>query len=728
MQIVTNRMNVDFNIGAINRDFAFLRLERQAEGKNWYGASLLDSLLGGEFNAAAVLYRYSRYAYVMFRRPVDLYALCCRIRNHPAFQEKGFDDGAVRTVQARVVRDEEDDAICEAWLLQILFNSLASSRSDKYPELNFCNLTGRLLLMEKLGGRTRNSLTGAEIAVTNHYLLDISVHRFRKMIALFKEWKNVRDEKRRRTLENLKSRPRYEIHGGRGVLKRVLPEDPSFEDGKKVYIQCGEHRRRVVVPFLDFTGREAFAGSRAGIYQRFLERVGEELSEYAAVSLLPRNVDEVRRFSGWKLNREGYLKGLAAGSPFHIVDCVRTHESGNIASILKKRLFPDYTDLPVSEGREEREDGLNFRIIHNAAYYETQGLQDDYLPFDGRTVRQHLTVEDIRDEKGELASPAVRTMVKEALIKRDLARGRITLFDWSSLETDQDWIFGIEGETRGKGRKRQLQSARFMIVRPDGSFEMKTVPAGLAGDDEYQRYIRAMQEAIVDAGTEDSGFEGLIARNGQVNCIFRTREITLPDLDGIARILDETGRDLPEGKSRGRELAALVGEFMASTSSILDQKGKGRLESLRKALEEQGNSALSKTTLRRLINDHIGKTGKLTGAFRKHLREEHGILLIFSRSGKNVENLLPALCEIQYFEESGTKAWYFVGEKKQGIKRSIKSACHLRRVTAAEGSGLIFRDLLPTMDVDFVRTGQSTVVPFVFKYLREFCSLSMNSD
>jgi len=93
-----------------------------------------------------------------------------------------------------------------------------------------------------------------------------------------------------------------------------------------------------------------------------------------------------------------------------------------------------------------------------------------------------------------------------------------------------------------------------------------------------------------------------------------------------------------------------------------------------------------------------------------------------------VENLLPALCEIQYFEESGTKAWYFVGEKKQGIKRSIKSACHLRRVTAAEGSGLIFRDLLPTMDVDFVRTGQSTVVPFVFKYLREFCSLSMNSD
>lgn len=720
MQITTNRMMADFNIEAINRDFAFLRFERQDGGGNWRGVPLLDTLLRGEFNAFAVLFRYSKYAYVMFRRPVDLYGLCERIRRHPEFQ--AFDDGAVQPAQARATRNEEDGAICEAWLLQLLFNSLASSRSEKYPELNFCNLTGGLILMEHLGGRTRDSLTGAEIAITSDYLLGVSVRRYRKVVALLAERKNVRDEKRRLILENLLSRPRYEIHGGRGVLKRVLPGEPAFEDGKKTYIQCGEHRRRVAVPFIDFTGRESFAGSRAGIYQRLLERVRDELSEYVTVSLVPRDVTEIREFSGWSINRKGALKRLAADSPFHIADCVRTGESANIASLLKKRLFPEYTDLPVSDANDEREDGLNFRIVHNAAYYEEHGKKDDYLPFDGRVVRQHLTVEGIRDERGELSPAAVRTIVKEALIKRDLARGRITLFDWSTLGTADDWIFGIEGETRGNGKKRLLQSARFMIVRPDGSFEMKTVPAGLSLEDGCKRLILAMHKAIEEAGSDGSVFEGLIARKGSVNCIRRTGEITLPDLDGIAGILDATGRDLPEGKRSGRELAAVVGEFLATTPSIPNGITKARLERLKTTLETQGSAAISKAALRRMINECLGKTGKLPGAFRKHLREEHGVELIFSRSGENVKHLLPALCEIQYFEESEKEACYFVGEKKQGMKRSIKSACHLRKIKAAEGSNLIFRDLLPTMDVDFVRTGQSTVIPFPFKYLRESCS------
>ena len=84
-----------------------------------------------------------------------------------------------------------------------------------------------------------------------------------------------------------------------------------------------------------------------------------------------------------------------------------------------------------------------------------------------------------------------------------------------------------------------------------------------------------------------------------------------------------------------------------------------------------------------------------------------------------MERLLPALCDIKYFEENENKACYFAGEKGQGMKRKIKSACHIREVEAIEGSDLILRDILPTMDVDFVRTGQSTVVPFVFKYLRD---------
>ncbi len=75
---------------------------------------------------------------------------------------------------------------------------------------------------------------------------------------------------------------------------------------------------------------------------------------------------------------------------------------------------------------------------------------------------------------------------------------------------------------------------------------------------------------------------------------------------------------------------------------------------------------------------------------------------------------------IKYFCQTQTEAYYFVGNRRENVQYSFKDACHLRHIVAVEDSKLIFRQLLPTMDVDFVRTGQSTVIPFPFKYIREY--------
>jgi len=82
-----------------------------------------------------------------------------------------------------------------------------------------------------------------------------------------------------------------------------------------------------------------------------------------------------------------------------------------------------------------------------------------------------------------------------------------------------------------------------------------------------------------------------------------------------------------------------------------------------------------------------------------------------------VKTFFPARAELLTSRKAGRTLVLYRG-KEAGNKRRIKSACQLGRVTAAEESGLIFRDLLPTMDVDFVRSGQSTVVLFPFSCLR----------
>jgi hypothetical protein len=79
MEITTNRLNIEFNIEAIERDFVFIRFERQNENE-WKGAKVLDTLLGDQFKAQSILFEYGKYAYVMFKKPINTYQLLAKIK------------------------------------------------------------------------------------------------------------------------------------------------------------------------------------------------------------------------------------------------------------------------------------------------------------------------------------------------------------------------------------------------------------------------------------------------------------------------------------------------------------------------------------------------------------------------------------------------------------------------------------------------------------------------
>lgn len=81
-------------------------------------------------------------------------------------------------------------------------------------------------------------------------------------------------------------------------------------------------------------------------------------------------------------------------------------------------------------------------------------------------------------------------------------------------------------------------------------------------------------------------------------------------------------------------------------------------------------------------------------------------------------NYLSALLDVKTFKKDN-QLHYFVGEMGVGINSTL-SGVPIRRIESYEGSSLFFDKLLPLMGVTFVRNGQLTVVPFPFKYLREY--------
>lgn len=92
------------------------------------------------------------------------------------------------------------------------------------------------------------------------------------------------------------------------------------------------------------------------------------------------------------------------------------------------------------------------------------------------------------------------------------------------------------------------------------------------------------------------------------------------------------------------------------------------------------------------------------------------------RSKAKREDLLSSCLDIKSFKTDGT-LYYFVGTIGEGMKYAIHNAANIRRIEPYNGAPEFFEKLLPLMNVSFVKNEQLTVIPFPFKYLREWAKM-----
>jgi hypothetical protein len=692
MSIQTNRLQVEFNIEAIKRDFVFLRFKK--EGKRWTGARELDQLFGIEYQASAVLFVHGPFAYAMFKKPLDTYKLLSLIRS-----DENFADDAVIEVEPLACLNNEVECICEAWLAQIFLNYLSSSRS-RFKQLHFCNLTGALLLIPEFNGKNADYIDAAKITIDKNYLMKVELVRHRKLISVLADIKNKKIKP-----EAIKNKPRYVINDETKTLRRWL--DDSDPDVKKTYVPLSLDGKRANTEFLHFGSTADYNKSRAGIFHNVLESINENLSNYMHVELSHLETPHSIELKETILKAPKQLHSKLEGKSIRIVDRVDSDESRELAQSLKGALLNYVTDSKqLSFGKNDKKDALNIRIIHDKDYYDKSEEDDEHLPSTSEYQRQHITVEGVK----EISDAIVKTTIKEILIKNDINEGRISLFDWNKLNAKHSWTFAMYDDN--------AKNVIFMIISPDGTFEFKNLDGNnILEFTEYQEYIELIDQHKRDEWRKDKVLEGLvISENSDKNLIFRTDEITIPDLDSILQVIEDVDTQLPKGMRTGKELAQIVEQCFSETN----ESEKDNVSALINELEKINNQEISKANFRKLSNAYIYPTSKLGSNLRDYLLNEHGIRLHFSKSKEMMDKLFAASLNINYFMENDAEAYYFVGQRRESIQSSLKDSFHLRKVVAEKGSNLVFNDILKTMDVDFVRTGQSTVLPFPFKYLREY--------
>lgn len=497
-------------------------------------------------------------------------------------------------------------------IVQLLLNNLGSATSQF---LRFNNLTGQLYCFhpqwmkhsKRNGQDTILKVPCLKLHVTQQLRLEVTVHTFTSSLL-----RNLITFKKRKFEEY----PKY-VLSTHHTLRRKLGSDTGV-----AFIQRQTDNDRTEIPFIDFQSLTRFEQSKMGVLWKVIADFNAKYSGIVQI-----NFDEVTTYTALdydrhtsKEDKRTVAAALAAAS-VRLVDTIRDEYSTTFCKKVADLFLTRY-GISVPIGQRVTKGHLNVRVIHNKGYYE--GGHDPHADVFEDIAVQHITLEDFSDN----CETAIAVIVHELLIKQDLQRGYISLFNWQSLNYVHDWTFGIatEGEP-----KRYF----FMTIHPDGSFHVKEQTLNLFEQSEYDDCVAIFE----DERKSEEKVRGIVRDgSGKINIIRDTGWYTIPQIDQIQQELSN------------------------------------------------GNTYL--------------------------------------RSKAARDELLSACLDIKFIPEEQC-GYYFVGTIGNGMRANVARASNIRKIEPHGDAPIFFEQILRLMNVSFVRNGQLTVMPFPFKYLREYIKLSI---
>ena len=512
-------------------------------------------------------------------------------------------DGADRITISRIASNSLKDDI----IFQLMLNSLGNYES---PLLKFNNLTGHLYCFHPnwlIRGRKSEAdiifkVPCLELRLSPAFRLNMEVHTFTSELL-----RNKIEFKKKKFEEY----PKY-VFSAHNTLRRKLKDDTGYS-----FIMRQTKNAKTEIAFLDIQNIDRFNQSKMGILTTVLENFNDRFSSIAHLEF--ENITDYKALDYTRSvaneNKQA-ISDLLSIKPIKIVDCIDDEYSKFFCKEICDLLFSKY-NIKASCGKKIAKDHLNIRVIHNAAFYVDS--EDPHRVFDEVAV-QHITFEDF----SECSKFAISTVIHEMLIKDDLVKQKISLFDWNTLGFKEDIDFGIEFIDE------QNTKYIFMTIHPDGTFNISEQTLNLFEANKYNQCVEIFESAKMNS----EKVHGIIRDAlGNINIIKDTGWFTIPEIHSI------------------------------------------------KAELANGNT-------------------KLRG---KEKRDE----------------LLSSCLDIKTFNDSVSE-YYFVGTIGNGMRWLINRAANIRKIEPFEDSILMFEKLLPLMNVTFVHNGQLTIIPFPFKYLREY--------
>lgn len=696
--MLTNRINVTYNMENIDADFDVFRVEKA--NKDYYKYNILDSAVY-EFKAAAVQWTFGATALVLFRKGEV---------TEQQFKEsimKEYEDVKIQKID---LFDSEQCSNCfyfeNRLLAQLLINSM---RTPKHEAFMYNNLTGKLFYhdpswkhKDKLTGKV-NFIRFLEIVIDPGMYLNLEHKTFKRY--------------------DRESNGLYVIDSKTGEFRKKLKTDTNVITYKEGSLPHNHFR----VDNFDITDITHFRKSKMGVMEQFLRDVNDNLSKYISIDIVER--EDAQQFDISNLEKKG-ISELEYGEMLQkkgvvIVDENDSEISKDIVAKLQEEL-EKYYHVKAAVGNLSG-DAYNIRIIHDGEYYAENEMHDPHSDNLKGYIVQHITEEAEHFTNTKGSSPDIKKIVQELIIKGDVRERMISIFDWKRLDSGKDWTFVLRKKIKTKfgenvehmnfGNKKAFNYYNYYRLKIDGNGKMEFdafCDSNQSETEEWNKICYAYDFVEDKHHGVQNHVEGLMYSNiDNIHAILLTREKTLPNISALMDTLIET--DAKERVSKEILLKAINDfetEYIAAGEIISEWKNKLSVET----------EMITKKSIKKILNMKSGTASK----FNRFLHQKYGIWIDGELRKGEFEYLyqIGNLLNIKYdYNENdyldGRAFAYYVGAKGNNKKTKYPNACCMRKVISL-GETLEYEEALPLMTVEFVRNSQFTVLPFPFKYLREY--------
>ena len=696
--MLTNRINVTYNMENIDADFDVFRVEKA--NKDYYKYNILDSAVY-EFKAAAVQWTFGATALVLFRKGEV---------TEQQFKEsimKEYEDVKIQKID---LFDSEQCSNCfyfeNRLLAQLLINSM---RTPKHEAFMYNNLTGKLFYhdpswkhKDKLTGKV-NFIRFLEIVIDPGMYLNLEHKTFKRY--------------------DRESNGLYVIDSKTGEFRKKLKTDTNVITYKEGSLPHNHFR----VDNFDITDITHFRKSKMGVMEQFLRDVNDNLSKYISIDIVER--EDAQQFDISNLEKKG-ISELEYGEMLQkkgvvIVDENDSEISKDIVAKLQEEL-EKYYHVKAAVGNLSG-DAYNIRIIHDGEYYAENEMHDPHSDNLKGYIVQHITEEAEHFTNTKGSSPDIKKIVQELIIKGDVRERMISIFDWTRRDSGKDLTcvlrtkiktkFGENVEHMNFGNKKAFNYYNYYRLKIDGNGKMEFdafCDSNQSETEEWNKICYAYDFVEDKHHGVQNHVEGLMYSNiDNIHAILLTREKTLPNISALMDTLIET--DAKERVSKEILLKAINDfetEYIAAGEIISEWKNKLSVET----------EMITKKSIKKILNMKSGTASK----FNRFLHQKYGIWIDGELRKGEFEYLyqIGNLLNIKYdYNENdyldGRAFVYYVGAKGNNKKTKYPNACCMRKVISL-GETLEYEEALPLMTVEFVRNSQFTVLPFPFKYLREY--------